>query len=135
MGIRVKNNSVQRARVSLKNAARRKTAALDRVHLEAANVLADTAKEMTPFKLGRLEGSIDVTKQNRGSGKTYVVGAHAKHAIYMHEGVYDLGEGSVDKAARSRFPVGRKYLSRALDYLIDDWGLYRRAKAAIRKTK
>ncbi len=134
MGMKIKNRGAMG--VGLAKYAQRSTRALRRVQAEAAEELANAASEMAPFKTGDLESSMEVLREKGGGGRvTYVIrpSPDIPYATRMHEEIYELGPGSIEKSESSRFPVGRKYLSRAVDYIVNDWGLMRRAKEAMRK--
>lgn len=109
--------------------------AVRRIHADAADEMAQVASEMAPFKTGDLEGSIEVTEVKQyGNRVDRVVGTNGvPYAVYMHEGFYELGPGSQAKQETSRFPVGRKFMDRAADYLINEWGLYRRLRDAVKR--
>lgn len=122
--------------IRLEKIAERSTRALRDVHRKGAHAMRDTAEEMVPFKTGELEGSVDVVETiETGNRKTFTVVAEASHAIYMHDGVYDLGKGSLEKQKSSRFTVGRKYMERAVAWLIRDWGLMEKSRAAVKQAK
>lgn len=97
-----------------------------------------TAQEMAPYKEGTLEGSIGVIEtKEEGNRITRTVGHvdQPHYAVYMHEGIYNLGPGSQAKNAAGEHMVGRKYIERAAQWLIREWGFYERAKAAIKEGK
>lgn len=138
MGIRIKNNSGARVATTLTKICDRSTRELRRVHRDAAMKIAEVAEQMAPFKTGQLEGSIDV-EESAGVDrrKVFTVSASAindgfDYAPAMHEGEYNLGPGSERKQSKSNFTVGRKYLSRAVDWIIDVWDLPGRARRAVR---
>lgn len=134
MGIRISKGAD--LDIWLEKVADRSTRQLRRVHQEGAEQLAEVAAEMAPYKIGELEGSIGVeeVKQN-GNRVDRRVSVKADHAIYMHEGIYDLGPGSVAKQQSTSFRVGRKFMERAAQWLIRDWRFYEKARAAVRKGK
>jgi len=118
----------------------RSTRALRRVHRDAAEKLAEVAGQMAPYDSredgkGHLEDSFVVetvrTTRNRVSYVVRSVGL--KYAIWTHEAQYNLGPDSIAKSAGSPFVVGRKYLSRAVDYITGEWGLGARARQALRR--
>lgn len=134
MGVRIRRRNT--IGVKLEKHAQKTTRALRRVQADAANEVAQVASEMAPFKTGDLESSMEVVREVGARGRVaYVVrpSPAIPYATRMHEEVYNLGPGSVEKSETSRFPVGRKYLSRAIDYIVGEWGLMRRAKEAVRK--
>jgi hypothetical protein len=133
MGMKIKRRN--QLGFGLEKYAKRSTRALRRVQWEGANEIAETASEMAPFKTGDLESSMEILREAASGGRvTYVVRPSPSilYATRMHESVYNLGPGSVEKSKSSRFPVGRKYLSRAVDYVINDLKLMERARRAVR---
>lgn len=136
MGIRVRKGNTARLGTKLVKIAERSTRELRRTHRDAAYTVRDVAEEMAPFKTGELEGSIEVWEQ-RGAGgrKVFEIGTQGvNHAIYMHESVYDLGPGSREKQRSSRFIVGRKFIERAVAYVLQRWGYAERARKAVRNS-
>ena len=122
--------------IRLERIAEKSTRALRRVNKEGAEAFADTAKQMAPYKSGTLEEDIGVIETKEvGNTITRTIGHinPPKYAIYMHEGLYSLGRGSRAKQAASQFTVGRKYIERAAQWLIQDWHFYEKCKAALRK--
>ncbi|MDX5412909.1 MAG: HK97 gp10 family phage protein [Rhodobacterales bacterium] len=132
MGIRITRGADLDIR--LEKIAERSTRQLRRVHAEGSEKLAEVAAAMAPFKTGELEDSIMVidTKE-RGNRIDRTVTVEAPHAIYMHEGFYNLGPGSQAKNDSSEHAVGRKFMERAAAWLIRDWKFYEKARAAVRK--
>ena len=132
MGIRITRGAGLDIRLEKKAAA--STRQLRRIHRDGAYAMRDTAREMAPFKTGELEGSIDVLETREvGNRKTFTVRAEARHAIYMHEGIYDLGPGSLAKDRSSQHKVGRKFMERAAVWLQREWRFGERARAAVKK--
>lgn len=94
---------------------------------KAAQEIANRAVEYAPVDKSNLEQAIHVNEDRGGQNRrvrTYVeVGGVVngvnvdQYATQMHEGVYNLGPKSVEKAQRTGKPVGRKYLERAADEL------------------
>lgn len=136
MGIRVRPGSIARLSHQLDKISDTSTRELRRVARDGAFAMRDVAREMAPFKIGDLEGSIEVEEEITFSTrrKTFEIQTTGiPYAIFMHEHFYELGPGSSAKQGRSRFTVGRKYMSRALDWLINDWGLYERGRRAVKR--
>lgn len=134
MGIRITRGAD--LDIWLEKVADRSTRQLRRVHKEGSELLAEVAAEMSPYKTGELEGSVEVEEMKQyGNRVDRRVTVEAPHAIYMHEGIYDLGPGSLAKQETSRFRVGRKFMERATQWLIRDWRFYEKARAAVRKGK
>lgn len=123
----------------LEKIAERSTRDLRHVHREGAEKLADTAREMAPVLEHRIENAIGVLETKEvGNRKTFTVevdGSKAPHAVYMHEQIYNLGAKSQAKNATSQHQVGRKYMERAVAWLIREWRFYDKARAAVRKGK
>lgn len=131
MGIRLTQGADLAVR--LEKRAERTTRQLRRVHRDGAFALAETIEQMVPYKTGELEGSVEVTEERGARGrKIFNIEAHAPHAVYMNEGVYNLGKGSIAKQETSAFTVGRKFIQRGKAWLMEDWGFIRKAKAAVR---
>lgn len=89
---------------------------------EIANDVSGEAKDLAPFREGHLTESIrGEVVQDRNTGKTaaviYIPANHqaASYAIKMHENTYNLGPGSMAKQQRTGKPIGRKFITRALD--------------------
>lgn len=134
MGIRITHGAGLDIR--LEKIAEKSSRELRRVHREGAYAMAETASEMAPFKTGELEGSIDVLETvETGNRKTFTVQAEAPHAIYMEEGIYELGPGSKEKDARSQHRVGRKFMERSVQWLHMDWDFGRKLRNAVKRGK
>ena len=134
MGIRITRGAGLDIR--LEKIAERSTRELRKVHRDGAYAMAETASEMAPFKSGELEGSIDVLETVEvGNRKTFTVQAEAPHAIYMEEGVYELGKGSREKDAASQHRVGRKFMERSAQWLHQEWGFGRKLRNAVKRGK
>lgn len=134
MGIRITKGADLDVR--LEKIADRSTRALRKVHRDSAYALKDTVEEMVPFKTGELEGSVDVVEtRERGNWKDFTVEASSDHAIYMHEGIYDLGPGSVEKQQNSKHRVGRKFMERGVQWLHQDWGFREKLVKAMKGSK
>lgn len=119
--------------IRLEKIAQRSTRQLRRVHQQGADKMAETASAMTPYKTGELEDSVAVVQTKEvGNRITRTVVVEAPHAVYMHEGIYNLGPGSESKNQSSEHSVGRKFMERAAAWLIRDWKFYEKARAAIR---
>lgn len=133
MGIRIKNGGAQRLSVRLEKMAVASTRQLRRVHRDGAYLMQGVAQEMAPFKKGALEGSIEVVESRDGASRKVfeIQTSGVRYAGYIHEGVYDLGPGSLAKQSGGRFKVGRKFLSRALDWLRRDWDIIGRSRRAV----
>jgi len=129
----MRSGDVPALSIKLNKIAAKSTRALRRVHRDGSYKLRDVAIEMSPFKRGDLESSIDVEEKRETNGrKSFQIKATAKHAIFMHEGQYQLGPGSLAKQASSRFRVGRMFMFRAAQYIKYEWGLADKAKKAVR---
>jgi len=132
MGVRIKNSGA--LGVQLLKTADKSTRALRRVQLQGAHEIAEIAGEMAPYKKGDLEDSFVVEKmmgmKNRTTYTVKSVGL--PYAVRMHESVYNLGPGSVEKSESGRFVVGRKFLTRAVDYVVHDLKFMERARRAVR---
>lgn len=100
----------------------------------SAYIARDVAREMAPSKTGDLEISIDVEEgRDIRRRKTFEIGTvGVEYAGYMHEGSYNLGPGSQAKQGGARFRIGRKFLSRALQYIRDDYDFVGRANRAVK---
>jgi len=122
--------------IQLVKIAERSTRQLRRVHRDGAHKMAEVAQDMAPYKKGELEDSISVEEvEGVFNRKEFHVTVDAPHAVYMHEGVYSLGPGSEAKDGASPYKVGRKFMDRAADWLVQDWGLYKRLRSELRKAK
>lgn len=132
MGIRVRNSGA--VGVGLRKHAKRSTRALRRVHFQASQKIADVASQMAPRDKENLEGNIVVERQTGSDNRvTYIVHTNGvSYAVYMHESTYNLGPRSVAKNESSRFRVGRKFLERAVDYVLFDLGFLQKARRAVR---
>lgn len=84
-------------------------------------VIAARSREYAPVDTGDLERDHKVETGERGSLIVTVVsvggdgGPADDHVLPMHEGTYNLGPGSAQKAALSGKVVGRKFLERAFN--------------------
>lgn len=116
---------------NLVNIQTRATSAAKRKMERIARDVAADARDYAPIDEGDLEGAIvvaeDKTFAATGRSRTrYTVGVDESrdvnrgdgrlgiYAVEMHEGSYELGPRSREKAARGK-AVGPKYLERALD--------------------
>lgn len=90
-----------------------------------AQDLARASSGATPHKTGDLEGSYSIA-YSLGLGKSSATVEYAvyhkgyNYALAMHEGVYNLGEGSLAKGGGTgmsgkTYSVGRKFLTRVLE--------------------
>jgi len=133
MGAKIKRGAGLDLR--LEKTAEKSTRALRNVTRDGAYELAETARQMAPVLSGDLEGSIQVTETiESGNRKDFTVGTEGvPYAIFMHEQIYELGPASQAKDNTSPHRVGRKYMERAVSWLIRDWGFYQKARAAVRK--
>ena len=78
------------------------------------------AKDRAPVDEGFLTADIsNKTVENNKSFAAVIYipsnAASAKYAIPMHENTYQLGENSKKKQTKVGVPVGRKFITRALD--------------------
>ena len=136
MGIGLKGNSALLFGIKLEKTADKTTRALRRVNEQAAKEMAEVASEMAPELTGELSLDVSVVRQTETSRRSSYTVGHLnppRYAVYMHEGVYNLGPYSREKQAKSRHRVGRKYIERAAHYIIHDWDLYGKARKAIRE--
>lgn len=144
MGVRIKG--VSEVVAMIHNDAERST----RVALEemraGADEIAELAAKFAPVDKGNLEAAIKVEEDRGGiNNRTRVyVGVDESvviddrdgktvgdYAVIMHEGTYDLGPKSREKAARLGLKVGRKYLERAMKKLGP--GIAKRIKERVKK--
>lgn len=77
-------------------------------------------KDLTPQDDGFLTG--EVSNETVAYKKSFAAvvfipsnGQSSKYAIPMHEGKYNLGPKSLDKQQKVGKPIGRKYITRAID--------------------
>ncbi len=99
---------------------------------QSATEVQKLARKFAPLDRGNLEDAIQVIGGNKVSRAyaQYFVGVNESHpvperpghtvgdyALEMHEGEYDLGERSQEKARNLGVEVGPKYLERALEEL------------------
>lgn len=139
MGIKVKR--ARATAVRLEKMQVETTRQLRRVHRDGSYMLAEVAREMTPYKEGVLESSVEVGEERGVRGrKVFTVSAYAVnpktgfvYSTWIHEGIYDLGKDSIAKQQRVRHKVGRKFMERATRWIIDVWGLHARAEAAVQR--
>ncbi|MDD4817300.1 MAG: hypothetical protein PHI85_04955 [Victivallaceae bacterium] len=87
--------------------------------------LNSEAKDLAPVDEGFLTAEIsnDTVRHRKSCAAVIYVPANAassEYAIPMHEGVYDLGPKSLDKQTKVGKPVGKKFITRALDGHRDD---------------
>ncbi len=87
---------------------------------EVADHISGEAKDMAPFDEGILTENIRGDVQNRGGIEAAVISVPSNapskdYAIPMHEGDYNLGEGSLAKQSRVGKQVGKGYITRAID--------------------
>lgn len=122
MGIRIKNNGAQGLKIKFERIAEKSTRAAREGQRILAEETADIARQMAPELTGELERGIQIKRRRETPGaSTLEVGVYnVDHAVYMHEGVYELGPISEVKNATSPYKVGRKFLSRALGYVKRD---------------
>lgn len=90
----------------------------------------DRAREYVPLDHGNMEAAIKVTSENRrrrwvvyvdttmpdDTGK-FTVGAYLR---FLHEGQYNLGEKSKEKAAELGVEVGPKFIERAFKEIVTE---------------
>lgn len=126
MGAIIKN--VDATLVTLRNALERSSRGAREALQNGAEEIKELAVQYAPFDEGNLESAIKTRKSQDGRRNMFEVyvdedaeGSHDRlvgdYAFEMHEGVYNLGEKSQEKANMSGLPVGRKFLERAKDEL------------------
>lgn len=135
MGLRMRRSGG--ASMTLEKKALRSSRALRRAQDQAADQAVTVAKQMTPVLSGNLE--LSITREDRREGRRVVsvISARAMrkdfdYAAWAHESEYNLGPLSQQKQETGRFQVGRKYLTRALRYVLEN-GYLERARAAVKK--
>ena len=87
---------------------------------EAMQYVTGEAKDLAPFWRGFLTADItfEANADQRGAVGVVFVPANApsaQYAVEMHEGNYNLGKNSIAKQHRIGKPVGRRYISRAIE--------------------
>lgn len=103
---------------------RRRAAAMPSLAKLAMNdvgaFISSEAKDRSPIDEGHLTGDIINKTETVPSGAAAVIfvpvnAASASYAVRMHEGLYELGPGSLAKQGRTGKTVGRKFIVRAID--------------------
>lgn len=137
MGLRVTGIGSLQRRL---NRAAASSRALRRLQNEAAQEIAEVAREGAPVDTGNLEGAIYAqANYDEGSRVDYIIvdESAAPYAIYMHEGQYSLGPKSQAKDGSGRIAVGPKFLSRAVQYVMGGAagfvGYFQRAVDAVQR--
>ena len=86
---------------------------------QIADHVSGAAKDRAPFDDGTLTQDIKGEVQDAAIPAAVIsipLNAPSKdYAIQMHEGDYNLGEGSMAKQSRVGVAVGRKFITRAID--------------------
>lgn len=134
MGLRVEGT--RDLAIKLERDAEKSSRALRRLQQQAAEQIEQTAKQMAPVDTGNLESAVTrATDYNKVVREDYVFvdESQAPYAIYMHESVYELGPKSAQKQANYPFPVGRKFLDRAVEYVMQTMGYFEKARDAVER--
>lgn len=132
MGIRI--TGVQNLQSRISNVSERASRGAREGMEAAAEAIKDLAKQYAPVDEGSLEESIKVAKaedsdfRNRIAYTVYVDenepsprgGVVGNYAVWIHEGNYNLGKKSQEKAMETGMYVGRKFLEYAVDNLHDE---------------
>lgn len=84
------------------------------MNMISADLLQRSA-DLAPILSGDLIRSGDVKSEDRGGVFKRLVTYGTDHAIFTHEGEYNLGPISSQKPPSSDGPIGRKYLVRPFD--------------------
>ncbi len=80
------------------------------------------SKDRAPFDAGTLTHDIESDVQGDAAVIRVPVNApSSRYAVKMHEGDYNLGEGSVNRQTKTGKQVGNKYITRAIDDSRDDF--------------
>jgi hypothetical protein len=95
---------------------------------KGAEAIRDLAQNYAPVDEGHLESAIKVSEiRSKGPNvisRTIYIDADVadvgEYAIYMHEGHYELGPKSQEKANALGVPVGAKFLTRAAKKMIPE---------------
>lgn len=93
--------------------------AVEKMVTEGTDKLLDEAVMRAPLDEGFLQASLErkIEKKPKEIVGHVFIPANSPaspYALYMHEGVYNLGVNSLDKQSKVKVKVGRKYLERAL---------------------
>lgn len=111
----------EKVRAELQNQPLRARRAMDAV----GGFLNGEIKDLTPQDDGFLTAEVSNTTVAHKKSFAAVVyipsnGQSAKYAIPMHENKYQLGVKSQDKQRKVGKPVGRKFITRAMDGHMED---------------
>lgn len=134
MGVKITGRDLD---VLLKNELKRSGEGAREALKRGAEKIAHRAREYAPVDEHNLEKSIDVMDpekdKSRGGRHIFVVGIHedtpvasrpgvtvGDYSMIMHEGSYNLGEKSREKAETTGKKVGPKFLERAWFELEDE---------------
>ncbi len=128
----IKITGVSELLTRFNNISRVSTAETSKALKKSATEVQKLARKYAPLDRGNLEDAIQVISGNKigRAFAEYYVGVNESHpvperpdktvgdyALEMHEGEYDLGFRSQEKARKLGVEVGPKYLERALDDL------------------
>ena len=84
------------------------------------DTIVKAAKDRVPFDKGILMASItgDVVQNKKSYAATCYVPSNspaASYAVWIHEGDYNLGEGSLEHQAKTGCTVGPRFITRGIE--------------------
>ena len=132
-GFKMNNKDIDILVKRLQNVAEKSTRAARHRMEDGVNDTVELAKKYAPVDKGDLESAIKVGDSEKGARgrKIFVIEVDetvvnsrgrsvGKYATPMHEGQYNLGKKSLEKANALGVEVGRKYLERAFDESVEE---------------
>lgn len=105
---------------NIEKAIRKNRANIEKAVSQIGDVALLEAAKRAPFDEGILTASIKKRMGRDEDGLSVAVmvpdnAPAAPYALAMHEGQYDLGEGSEKKQAKAGVEVGRKFITRGIE--------------------